>query len=364
MGTVAAGVKGLCLFGGHHAGYPRSGVLLAGLQRLGVPVVSCVASPRWKLPRRYAVLATRYALSKREFDVLFVPEFRHKDVPLAAGLAAASGKLCVFDPLVSRYDTRVHDRGDVGDAGPQAWHNRNLDRMAMTLPDLILADTPAHARYFRRELAPPDARIRVLEVGFDDTMFQPTPLPDDGVTRVLFYGSYLPLHGVHAIADAAAHLAARADIEFELIGGGQTFETVERVVGERGLSRVRLAPRVPLAELPRRIEASSICLGIFGETPKAGRVIPNKVFQCMGAGRPVISADTVAMRDTFEDGREIVLVPPGDGAALAGAIERLAADRARRDRIARVAAERVHREFSPLPLARRLVSLCREAMEG
>ena len=355
----------MCVFGGHHAGYPRSAVILSGLRRLGVPVVMCTSSPRCKAPRRYGALIAAYRRLHAEFDVVFVPEFRHKDVPLAWALARMSGKACVFDPLVSRYDTRVHDRGDADRGGLQAWHNRNLDRVTMSLPDLVLADTREHARYYAASLAAPDARIRVLEVGYDDETFRPTPQPSAGSNvRVLFYGSYLPLHGVDVIVDAASRLRSQEHIRFELVGGGQTFGDVEQAVRARDLHNVTLSPRVDPDALPARIASASICLGIFGRTAKAGRVVPNKVYQCMGMERVVVTADSPAVREHFADGRDVVLVPGGDGSALAQAIVALAADAGRRQRIAEAAGQRVRLGFSPVPIARRFVDYCDEVINA
>ncbi len=355
-------MNGVCLFGGHHAGYPRSAVILAGLARLGVPVVSCVANPRAKVVRRYTGLLRRWGRVGRGFDVVFVPEFRHKDVPLAYLLARAAGVPCVFDPLVSRYDTRVLDRADADPRGPQAWHNKNLDRVSLALADLVLADTGAHADLFAHQLAPPDTPIRVLEVGCDDAMFRPAPpARDAGAATVLFYGSYLPLHGVPVVVDAAERLRDDPRVRFELIGEGQTRGEVERAVRERRLANVTLVPRIPPAELPRRIAAATICLGIFGTTPKATRVIPNKVYQCMAMERAVVTMDSRAVRETLRAGEEIVTTPPGDGVGLAFAIRALLEKRDYRDRVARAGATRVARDFTPVPIARRFVDYCEEA---
>lgn len=355
-------MNGVCLFGGHHAGYPRSAVILSGLERLGVPVVSCVANPRAKLFRRYAGLLRRWRRIDHHFDALFVPEFRHKDMPIAHLLSRRAGVPCVFDPLVSRFDTRVHDRGDAAARGMQAWHNKNLDRVAFALADLVLADTRAHADLFADELAPPDALIRVLEVGCDDAVFRPAPPPaGEGVATILFYGSYLPLHGVPVVVDAATRLRDDGRVRFELIGDGQTRAEVERVVRERRLANVTMTPRIPQSELPRCIEAATICLGIFGTTPKATRVVPNKVYQCMAMERTVITMDSRAIRETFRAGEEVVTTPAGDGKALGDAIRALVDDAGYRARVARAGAVRVARDFTPVPLARRFLSYCEEA---
>jgi len=357
-------MKGVCLFGGHHAGYPRSSVIVSGLRRIGVPVFECTVSPKLKSPRRYPALVRAYRGQRGDFDVIFVPEFRHKDVPLAWSLSRLGGKLCVFDPLVSRYDTRVHDRGDAHAHGLQAWHNRNLDRVSLTLPDLSLADTMTHARYFLEHLAAPDARVKVLPVGYDDEMFKPSPQTNaGGVVRVLFYGSYLPLHGVETIAEAAILLRKERGIQFELIGGGQTFDAVMRRLRDAGVENVTVEPRIAASQLPARIARASICLGIFGTTPKAARVVPNKVYQCMGSARTVVSADTPAMREFFAPGEHVELVPAGHADALAECIVSLAHDDERRTALGDAAAARVAAHFSPVPIARRFAALCEEAME-
>lgn len=361
-------LKGVCFFGGYVEGYPRSGVLRKGLDALGVAVRTCKASHKKKLFRRYTELTAKFFRMERDFDVILVPEFRHKDVPLAAFLARLTRKLCVFDPLVSRYDTKIRDRGDARDRTFQSWHNRNIDRVSMRLPHLVLADTRAHAEYFRDQFLAPKSEVEVLPVGYDETLFatdlKSSPVnPRDGAQTVLFYGSYLPLHGVDTIVGAAKILRDRPDIRFELIGGGQTFSPVERFVKEHRLENVRLTAPVPITELPGRIASATICLGIFGNTEKAGRVVPNKVYQCMGMGKAVVTEKSPAMEESFEDGRDVVLVPPADAGRLAAAIRDLCRDGVKRDLIAQNARRLVAQAYTSRRVAEMFVDWCASRMD-
>jgi glycosyltransferase involved in cell wall biosynthesis len=358
-------LRGVCLFGAFDPRYPRNSVIRLGLERIGVPVFTCRTGTKRKVSTRYPVLLARYLRMEKHFDVVLVPEFRHKDVPLAAWLSRATGKLCVFDPLVSRYDTKIHDRGDAADKTFQAWHNRNIDRWSMSLADLVLADTSAHAEYYARELAPPDASIRVLPVGYDDVAFVgtgPEPVDRGGPVRVVFFGNYLPLHGVETIVRAAAIMKGDAGVEFELIGGGQTYPGVERFVRAEGLDNVTLTPRVPTDELPARVARASVCLGVFGGTDKALRVVPNKVFQCMGMDRPVVTARSPAVLEHFRDGVEVALVPPADPVALAAAIRRLVSDAGARRAMGAAAGRVVRERFSAPRIAESFAAHCAEAM--
>ena len=64
-------------------------------------------------------------------------------------------------------------------------------------------------------------------------------------------------------------------------------------------------------------------------------MIPNKAFQALACGTPLVTADTPAARELLTDGMDSLLVPPGDPDALATALRELAADPARRRAIGR-----------------------------
>jgi glycosyltransferase involved in cell wall biosynthesis len=359
-----SGVNKVCFFGGINEGYPRHELIRKGLEKRGVSVVLCAASPRYKWPRRYALLTAGYLRMKRDFDVILVTEFCHKDMVLAHFLGRMSGKPVVFDPLVSRYDTKVHDRGDARVGSYQAWHNRNLDRVSLALADLVLADTQAHADYYIEELGAASQKTRVLPVGADEDIFVPnggSPAAQRPFVA-LFYGNYLPLHGVETIAEAAKILRAETDVRFVLVGNGQTFDGVRDFVEREGLDNVEMRGRVPFDSLPELLAGAHVSLGIFGRTQKTGRVVPNKVYQSMAAGRVVITADSPAVREVFRDNENICLVPAGDAAALADRIRALRDHPRTAAAIAAAGAELVRKRFSSMEIGDRFIACCQEVL--
>src|SRR5712691_13325933 len=132
----------------------------------------------------------------------------------------------------------------------------------------------------------------------------------------LFIGKLIPLHGIETVL-AAARLAP--EIRFRVIGSGQ----LEHVLEGRP-PNVDWVRWVEYPQLPAHLRTCGCALGIFGTTAKARRVIPNKVFQALACGAPVITADTPAIHELGEDA--LLLVPPGDPPALADAVRLLAGD--------------------------------------
>lgn len=335
-------------FGAYDPDYARNHVLRQGLLRLGVRVDACRAPVRARLLRRSVLLLLRWLRTPRP-DAILVPEFRHKDVPLARFLADCAGVPLIVDPLVSRYDTKIEDWRNASPDSFQAAHNRRLDRAAMRFADLLICDTTAHADYYVRHTRVPKVRTAVVPVGFDDVVFRPLPPPPIGPFRVAFYGSFLPLHGVEVLVEAARRLRAH-DIRFLLIGDGGTFEHVTAAVRD-GID-FECVPPLPPRELVQRLEAAHVLLGVFGRTAKAARVVPNKVYQSLALERAVVTADTPAVREFFIPGEHLWAVPPGDPSALADAILRLRADAPLRQRLASQGRQWVQARYRPEAVAR------------
>lgn len=362
MKRKGGGRRGVMFFGGFDPDYPRNLIIRKGLERIGVQLSECRADGKKKVTTRYPVLAGRFMRSSGRKEIIYVPDFRHKDVPLAWLLARISGARVVFDPLVSRYETRILDRKDAKPGSLQAWHNRNIDRISMRLADLVLADTKAHADFYADEFKIERSRLKTLYIGYDDDYFIPAPgSSDDGLFRVLFYGSYLPLHGAETIVKTAMLLVGEG-FSFTLVGGGQTYGEARRLAHEpvEG-EEIEFRDFVPIDQLPSLIARADVVLGIFGTTEKSAMVIPNKIYQAMACERPVITADTPAIRELFSSGEDIVLVPGGDSEALAAALRNLRDDRHKRDSIASKGSILVRERFNPEKVAGSLIGILNDA---
>jgi glycosyltransferase involved in cell wall biosynthesis len=341
----------VCYFGTYERAYPRNAQVISSLRGAGVEVYEehvavwddlregWSAGPGRAL-RLAAAEAKLFTRRPRGFDAFVVGYPGHLDLPAAR--RAARGRPVVFNPLVSLADTLAGDRGRFRPGSLPARTLKRIDRYAFRSADLVVADTEAHARF----LAPLAGRddIAVCFVGAEDRLFRPGWEPTQPFTA-LFVGKLIPLQGIETILGAAR---AAPDIAFRVVGSGQLDELLE----DRP-PNVEHVAWVEYEHLPDEIRSAGCALGIFGTTAKAQRVIPNKAFQALACGTPLVTADTPAARELLEDGVNALLVPPGDPAALAGAVRRLAADQDLAGRVGAGGRAAYEREASEAVLGKR-----------
>lgn len=311
-------------FGTYERDYPRNAQVVSCLRRAGVEVVERHVGV-WEDRRdKFAagpgagvrLGAAQLRLLRRPtepFDVVIVGYPGHLD--LVAARRVARGRPVVFNPLVSLTDTLVEDRARFGPRSPAARVLRAIDRHALRAADLVVADTEANAAYLEVLGDLPPGRVETCFVGAEERLFAP------GWRRThrfvaLFVGKLIPLHGLETIL-AAARLAR--DVRFRLVGSGQLEPLLQAPP-----SNVEWVEWVEYDRLPAELHEAGCALGVFGTSAKAARVIPNKAFQALACGTPLVTADTPAARELLRDGESALLVPVGDAAALAEAVRRLA----------------------------------------
>ena len=321
-------------FGTYERDYPRNAQVISCLRAAGVDVVERHVGVwegrrhKWSLGAAAAVrlLAAEARLLLRRpregFDAVIVGYPGQLDLPAAR--RAARGKPVLFNPLVSLSETLVEDRRRFAPGSPAARALRALDRRALRLADLVVADTAQNAKALMELGDLPPQRVAVCFVGAEERLFRPGWTPP-GRFHALFVGKLIPLHGLETIL-AAARVAS--EITFRIVGSGQ----LDRLLTEQP-ANVEWIDWVAYERLPEELATAGCALGIFGTSPKAARVIPNKAFQALACGVPLVTADTPAVRELLHDGESALLVPAGDAEALAAAVRRLSAEPGLAERI-------------------------------
>jgi glycosyltransferase involved in cell wall biosynthesis len=313
-------------FGTYERDYPRNAQVISCLRRAGVEVRERHEGV-WEGRRQswQAGLGAAVRLGAAElrllwrrpepFDVLVVGYPGHLDLPAAR--RAAGNRPVVFNPLVSLADTFVADRGRFRAGSIPARALAAVDRTALRAADIVVADTNANADRFAELSGLPRERIEVCFVGAEERLFRPGWKRREPFT-CLFVGKLIPLHGIETIVAAARRAP---ELRLRLVGSGQLEHALEDLP-----PNVERIPWVDYERLPGELQHAGCALGIFGTSDKARRVIPNKAFQALACGTPLVTADTPAARELLVHEESALLVPPGDPDALAAAIGRIAED--------------------------------------
>jgi glycosyltransferase involved in cell wall biosynthesis/ubiquinone/menaquinone biosynthesis C-methylase UbiE len=376
----------VCYFGTYERTYPRNDLIIKALRQANATVVEC-HTPVWEHERdksrayrgitalkiisrllfAYIRLIIRY-LRLPAHDVVIVGYIGQVDMFLAWVLTRLRAVPLVFNPLVSLYDTFCDDRDIVS---PTSLTGRTfwlLDAIACHAADMILLDTRQHVDYFIRTFSLPQEKFRIVPVGADDYLFKAQPSQENKTERVktcevLFVGKLIPLHGIETILRAAASLQEEA-IHFTIIGSGQHETLVRQLMEELDLKNITLINWVEYEYLSDYYARADICLGIFGTSDKASRVIPNKVFQALAVGRPIITADTPALRTEFCPGEELWVCQPANASDLAQQITKLANDEKLRHSLAQRGFEAFQQRYNLQAIAHKLGGFLAELVPG
>jgi len=335
----------VCYFGTYRANYARNRMMIDGLRHAGIEVFEChetlwhgvedrvqVASGGWMRPifwlrviRVYACLLWRYR-DVGTYDILIVGYPGQYDVFLARMLSWLRHKPLVWDVLNSMY-LIAFERGITRRHAFTAKLIRLFERIACYLPELLILDSPAFVAWFQKTYSIGLERFRLVPIGADGQVFQqvilrgvtPEPARND-VFRVLYYGTYIPNHGVDVIVEAARRLRYNTSIHFELVGDGPEKEKAVNQALGYDLQNITFIEWLDQTELAQRIAACDVCLGTFGDTLQASLTNNNKIYEGFAMMKPVISGASAAVPEDIKHGEHIFLCERGNHQALADAI--------------------------------------------
>lgn len=279
----------------------------------------------WRWVRAIPGLLGRYGHA-RDHRAVLVPYLGLFDLLVLAPFARWRGVPLVWDLFISPYDTVVNDRRMFSPWHPVPLMLFACEWLASRLASRLFLDTEAHARRFESLMRLPVGRVGAVPLGTNPAQFPPragaptvhTPL------RIFFYGQYIPLHGLETVVRAARVLEGEGlAVQWTFAGTGQERDRIAALIKSLGVTSVEQVGWVAPPDLPSRIHAADVGLGIFGTSAKALTVVPNKVYEMAATQTPFITGDTWAMREFAPDHPWVVRSAPGDPAALAECVRRI-----------------------------------------
>ena len=197
--------------------------------------------------------------------------------------------------------------------------------------DRVVVNSPGFIQHVRQRGA---TRVDLVPNGADIGMFDPNSqggaFRRENALEGKFVALYAGAHGMSndlgVLLQAARLLADRPEVAIVLLGDGKEKPALIEQARALGLKNVTFLPPIAKAGMSQALAAADACIAILKPIPLYATVYPNKVFDYMAAGRPVVLAIDGVIRQVVEQAGAGLFVPPGDAGSLAQAIRRLADD--------------------------------------
>jgi glycosyltransferase involved in cell wall biosynthesis len=344
----------VCYFGTYRAEYSRNRIMIEALRCSGVDVIVCheqlwkgiedrVESVEggwmkltfWKRVLRAYLILLRKFRKIGDYDILIVGYPGQFDVLLARFLTWINRKPLVWDIFMSIYlislERGLEERNRIIVGLLRAW-----EYFATRLPDLLILDTPEYVSWYQKTHQISAHRFKLVPTGADDRIFSPiyAHQSQDKNFTVIYYGTFIPNHGVIYIIEAIKLLSEYEEIQFDLIGDGPDHSQCIAYATKNVLTNVTFNKWLDKEFLVKRIAQADICLGAFGTTPQSLMTVQNKIYESLAVGKTVITGDSPAMRQSFTHRENVYLCKRADPDAIALAILTLYKDSSLRKKIA------------------------------
>lgn len=226
---------------------------------------------------------------------------------------------------------------------------------------IVAEGIPAERVY----IVPNSADLDLFTPGDKDAAFLTSLGVPSGVFVVGYTGAIGPSNAVEEQVPVAARAlleAGRDDIVFVIAGDGRSMPALSATTTD--LPNVHLIGSLPKRDMPRLTRSADVLMTLFADVPILATNSPNKFFDGLASGRPMIVNSPGWTRELVEQADCGFYVPAGNGAVLASVIERLADDvdlRMRMGRNARILAEE---RFDREQLAAQLLTVLEDVASG
>lgn len=271
--------------------YIRTQSILSALNSIEEIELKTIINTSAGLGRYPETLGAAFRLAKENWADIYILGFRGHEIYWPLRMIAGSTPI-IFDAMMSPYAALTEESKHGLSGKIIARLIGAIEKSILTNAKAILTDTAQHSHYLCKQFNIPANKIYPIPVGAIERI-QP-PMGKGGHKNnkfsVLFYGSFLPLHGVPTIIESAQRLTD-LPLQFDFIGGGkEASKTLARSFPCSDLLHYTHQEWMPFDDLiNHQIPLADICLGgPFGNTPQAIRVVTGKTSQCLAAGKLTI----------------------------------------------------------------------------
>jgi glycosyltransferase involved in cell wall biosynthesis len=230
--------------------------------------------------------------------------------------------------------------------------------------NLVVVNSPGFIPYVKSRGA---RNVELVPNGTDTTMFNPNvngaAFRQSHGLDTKFVALYAGAHGLSndlgIVLEAAKRLLPRKDIILVLLGDGKDKPALQARAAQDGLVNILFLPSIPKVEMPSALAAADACIAILKPVEMYKTTYPNKVFDYMASGKPVVLAIDGVIREVIENANGGIFVRPGDPDALSQAILLLADDPELAHRLGHQARIYVESHFERVILALRFLEIMR-----
>jgi glycosyltransferase involved in cell wall biosynthesis len=177
---------------------------------------------------------------------------------------------------------------------------------------------------------------------------------------VLYAGAHGMSNDLNVVLDSASLLASEKNIQIVFLGDGKEKPALMAQAKEMNLSNVAFLPSVSKAEMASALAGADACIAILKPLEEYKTTYPNKVFDYMAAGRPVVLAIDGVIREVVEAAGCGIFAAPGNAMETAEAIRKLAVNTEESRAMGLKGRKYLEENFSRAVIGEKLVGLLEE----
>jgi len=224
----------------------------------------------------------------------------------------------------------------------------------------VLLDANEHIKYFVETFRIKKNKFRRILISTDQNIFYPRDCQKNtDKFLILFQGTYIPLQGIEYMIRAAKLLEDK-DVQLNIIGRLKGYGPVIDLSRELKTKNINFIDFMPQQELAKHMAQADVCLGFFGDTPKAKRCGAFKVTEALAMKKPLLTADTPAMREFLKNRKSCLFCLGADAEDLAEKILELKNNPALREKIAENGYKIYQEKLTPQALGKELKNILDE----